>query len=63
MPWKSVAEARWGHSPSGIAALGGKAKVQEWDKATTPGTLPQVVKNPEEIGALTKTARKKGANG
>ncbi len=39
MPWASVAQARWGHSPSGLKALGGKSKVAEWDAATPKGSL------------------------
>ncbi len=42
MPWKSTQQARWGHSPSGIKALGGKNKVAEWDAATPKGSLPMV---------------------
>lgn len=41
MPWDSVQQARWGHSPAGLKALGGKAKVAEWDAATTKGSLPR----------------------
>lgn len=40
MPWKSKAQARWGHSPSGIRALGGLGRVAEWDAATPKGSLP-----------------------
>jgi hypothetical protein len=46
MPWKSVQQARWGHSPSGVKALGGKAKVSEWDNATPKGSLPAKVRKP-----------------
>lgn len=38
MPWKSVAQARWGHSPAGKKALGAKA-IPEWDSATLKGSL------------------------
>jgi hypothetical protein len=38
MPWKSTAQARWGHSPSGKKALGSKG-VAEWDAATPKGSL------------------------
>lgn len=44
MPWASTAQARWGHSPTGVKALGGAAKVAEWDHATKPGSLPKRVK-------------------
>ena len=40
MPWKSKAQAAWGHSASGLKALGGKSKVAEWDAATPKGSLP-----------------------
>jgi hypothetical protein len=38
MPWVSVAQARWGHSPAGRKALG-KEGVKEWDAATKKGEL------------------------
>lgn len=34
MPWSSTAQQRWGHSPRGLAALGGMAGVHKWDEAT-----------------------------
>ncbi len=40
MPWASVQQARWGHSPSGMKALG-PAKVAEFDAATPKGNLPR----------------------
>jgi len=39
MPWKSAKQAAWGHSAAGMKALGGKAKVAEWDAATPKGVL------------------------
>ena len=72
MPWASKAQARWGHSPAGLEALGGASKVSEWDSATTPGSLPErsamgpkktdkwigsAVKHP---GALTRAAQQHG---
>lgn len=44
MPWKSIQQARWGHSPAGVKALGRKAAVSEWDAATPKGSLPKVAK-------------------
>ena len=38
MPWESVQQARWGHSPKGKKALGA-AKVKEFDEATPKGSL------------------------
>ena len=54
MPWASKQQARWGHSPSGVKALGGAAKVSEWDEATPKGSLP--AKAP---GALKKSWQKR----
>lgn len=44
MPWKSEAQRKWGNSPTGIRALGGKRNVAEWNKATEGKKLPQRVK-------------------
>ena len=44
MPWKSEAQRKWGNSPVGIKALGGKRNVAEWNKATEGKKLPQRVK-------------------
>jgi hypothetical protein len=51
MPYESTAQQRWAHSESGLKALGGQAKVHEWDEATKaqPGgfkALPKRVKKP-----------------
>lgn len=35
MPWKSLQQAKWGHSSAGEEALGGPEAVSEWDAATT----------------------------
>ena len=42
MPWKSEAQRKWGNSPAGIKALGGKKNVDEWNKATKGKQLPKV---------------------
>jgi hypothetical protein len=55
MPWKSKAQAAWGHTAAGVKALGGKSAVQEWDDATTKGSLPKKVRHP---GALSKATNK-----
>jgi hypothetical protein len=34
MPFKSTAQQRWANSPAGVKALGGEAKVHEWNEAT-----------------------------
>ena len=54
MPWKSVSQAKWGHSPAGLKALGGKAKVSEWDSATAKGSLPK------KAGVLAAGRKKRG---
>jgi hypothetical protein len=46
MPWASKKQVRWGHSKTGVKALGGKAKVAEWDAATKKGSLPAKAKKP-----------------
>lgn len=43
MPWKSEQQRKWGHTPAGTKALGGKKAVQEWEKATGNKKLPKVV--------------------
>ncbi len=45
MPFVSKAQMRWGNSPAGVKALGGPAKVAEWDQATKFAKLPGRVKN------------------
>jgi len=43
MPWRSVQQARWGHSPAGLKALGGKEAVHEWDRATRGKKIPKKI--------------------
>lgn len=40
MPWKSKKQRAWGHTKEGEKALGGPAKVAEWDRATKGKKLP-----------------------
>lgn len=42
MPFLSQKQRAWGHSPTGVKALGGKAKVAEWDSAT-PSKIPKKI--------------------
>lgn len=44
MPWKSEAQRKWGNSPAGIKALGGKKNVAEWNRATEGKKIPPKVK-------------------
>lgn len=61
MPWKSKAQAAWGHSASGVKALGA-AGVKEWDKATPKGSLKvkRVSKGPTMKLSALKRATKSG---
>jgi hypothetical protein len=43
MPYKSLAQEGWAHSPAGKKALG-EAGVKEWDAATKGKKLPEKVK-------------------
>src|ERR1700690_2038152 len=69
MPWKSAAQARWGHSPNGQRALGGKSAVSEWDASTDFSHLPEkkpmgnwIKKAVEHPGALTAAAKRRGVS-
>ena len=44
MPYKSIKQERWAHTPAGIKALGGKENVEEWDKASKGKKLPKKVR-------------------
>ncbi len=54
MPFKSKAQQRWGHSPSGQKALGGPDVVSEWDQSTDFGSLPEKAE-----GVLSKALKRK----
>lgn len=41
MPYKSLKQEGWAHTPAGEKALGGPAKVKEWDSATKGKKLPK----------------------
>lgn len=43
MPYRSVQQERWAHTKTGTKALGGAAKVKEWDQATKGKKLPRKV--------------------
>jgi hypothetical protein len=43
MPFKSLAQERWGHTKAGEKALGGPSTVKEWDAATKGKKLPRRV--------------------
>ncbi|HET8635601.1 MAG TPA: hypothetical protein VFL96_02005, partial [Acidobacteriaceae bacterium] len=44
MPYRSVAQERWAHTPEGQKALGGPQAVAEWDAASKGIKLPNRVK-------------------
>lgn len=50
MPWVSAKEQRWGHSKAGLKALGGPAKVSEWDAATDFSNLPEKTPKKNTMG-------------
>lgn len=55
MPWKSDVQRRWGNSPSGKKALGGQAKVDEWNQASKGMKFPEKKKRlPRHIHRVTE---------
>lgn len=44
MPFVSTKQQRWGHTPEGEKALGGPAKLAEWDASTKGRNLPMYSK-------------------
>ena len=46
MPYKSLKQEKWAHTPSGLAKLG-KAKVAEFDQASKGLALPKKAKKPD----------------
>ena len=46
MPYVSQKQEAWAHTPEGEKALGGPAKVAEWDSASKGMKLPRNVKTP-----------------
>lgn len=57
MPYKSLAQERWAHTAEGEKALGGPAKVAEWDSSSKGMKLPAKKKPSKE--ALVTALRKK----
>lgn len=49
MPFVSRAQAAWGNSPAGVKALGGPAKVAEWNASTKGAKLPKRVGKPHKV--------------
>jgi hypothetical protein len=44
MPFESKKQNAWGHTPEGMKALGGPAKVKEWESSTNYKGLPMYAK-------------------
>ena len=47
-PFESKKQSAWAHTKSGVKALGGKAKVEEWEAATDYGKLPERAKGKKQ---------------
>lgn len=60
MPYESKAQQGWAHTPEGMKALGGAAKVHEWDQATKnqPGGFKAL---PKRVTPAKPKTRKWGA--
>jgi hypothetical protein len=58
MPYMSRAQQGWAHTAAGTKALGGPAKVAEWDSASKGMKLPKRVAKPKvrHRDALPKSA-------
>lgn len=48
MPYASQAQRGWAHTAAGMKALGGPAKVAEWDHASKGMKLPKHVAKPKQ---------------
>ena len=59
MPYQSDAQRRWAHTPSGEKALGGPAKVAEWDSASKGMKLPERKKPTSKARALGEALMRK----
>jgi hypothetical protein len=55
VPFESHAQQRWAHTKKGTEALGGAAKVAEWDSATKGKKIPEKIKSYESGGTVTET--------
>lgn len=57
MPYVSQAQERWAHTPSGQKALGGAAKVSEWDAASKGMKLQERAPTSKSIAPARKEAK------
>src|SRR5271165_500583 len=58
MPFKSKAQNAWAHTAAGTKALGGAAKVKEWEGATDYKSLPKRVPAHAAGGSVSKFGSK-----
>ncbi len=63
MPYVSKAQQGWAHTAAGEKALGGPAKVAEWDAASKGRKLPKRINRTAQTGgtSLPKKTPKHGA--
>jgi hypothetical protein len=47
MPFLSKKQNAWAHTPTGTKALGGKAKIKEWEQVTDYSKIPYKVAHTE----------------
>jgi len=52
MPYSSLQQEKWAHTPDGTKALGGAEKVSEWDNASKGKKLPKKIKKPGMSGGM-----------
>lgn len=63
MPFVSKQQQKWGNSKAGIKALGGKARVAEWNASTKGHTLPRKVKKTKRGAVVSVDNKLKGSYG
>ena len=59
MPYASERQRRWAHTRRGKKALGGAARVSEWDKASEHMRLPERANEPPERTTRTAEMRRR----
>lgn len=57
MPFKSLVQSNWAHTPAGTKALGGAGKVKEWEKATDYKHLPDHTAKKKALHAIIDKTR------
>ena len=59
MPYVSKSQQRWAHTDAGQKALGGAAKVAEWDAASKGKKLPVRAKSSFKMADLGRKDKRK----